>query len=127
MVQTVVVTPPSVAITELPTEVEIVLPDTPVLTNTPEPSLTPTETIAPSPTISNIIFENNFSEGFSDEWEVVSGDYNIVDGMLISESNNLLLAYGEIEWTDYEIEVGAVNAFCGEDRANYIAVRWTDD
>jgi hypothetical protein len=80
--------------------------------NQPEP----TNTIQPSPTMTEppaatanlppkpaVLFEDNFDAGLSPDWEVISGNPIIVNGMLTTAQDTWLLV-GDPEWINYSLE-----------------------
>jgi hypothetical protein len=74
----------------------------------------PTDTLQPTPKATSrpkpaVIFEDNFDQGLSDEWEVVMGNPIVVNGMLSSDQDTWILV-GDPEWTDYSVEFIAETA-----------------
>ena len=61
---------------------------------------TPKATARPKP---NVLFEDNFDQGISDAWEVVSGNPYVVDGRLASDQDTWLVV-GDPSWKNYSIE-----------------------
>jgi hypothetical protein len=110
-----------------PTEIaQVVLTDTPepANTNTPAPTLSPTNT----PTLVPLGIEDQFADGLSLDWEVLSGEPLILDqAYLTPGGNDLFIAIGDPRWTDYEIEIGIEAAISGTEHGNFIALRMTDD
>lgn len=70
---------------------------------------TPKATARPKPAI---LFEDNFDQGLSDEWEVVMGNPIVVNGMLSSDQDTWILV-GDPEWTNYSVE------FIGDTASNW--------
>jgi hypothetical protein len=69
----------------------------------------PTETSAPVPTPlpkPAILFEDDFEQGLSDSWEVISGNPVVVNGMLSSDRDTWILV-GDPNWTNYSVEFDA--------------------
>jgi len=60
-------------------------------------------TIAPKPAV---LFEDNFDQGLSEDWEVISGNPMIVDGMLTSDQDVWLMV-GNLAWKNYSVEFTA--------------------
>jgi DNA-binding CsgD family transcriptional regulator len=74
-----------------------------------ETEIVPTEppTLAPTtPPKPEILFEDDFSSGLSDAWEIVSGNAIVVNGMLSADRDTWLLI-GDPTWGDYSVEFQA--------------------
>jgi len=63
-------------------------------TSTPEP------TAPPQPAV---LFEDNFENGLSSGWEIVSGNPMIVNGMLTTDQDTWLMV-GDPSWKNYSVE-----------------------
>jgi len=81
----------------------------PANTAMPTEPPTPAPTSPPKPAI---LFEDNFDDGLSDAWEIVSGNPIVVNGMLSSDQDSWVLI-GDPTWTNYSVE------FDAESLANY--------
>jgi len=74
----------------IPTNTEVI----PTATYTPEPT---------SPPKPAILFEDDFEDGLSNAWEVVSGNPMVVNGMLTTDRDTWLLV-GDPSWKNYSVE-----------------------
>jgi hypothetical protein len=114
--------------TAAPTKAPLVI----VFTATPLPDTsTPPATIAPAPTLTQlpqpaILFADNFDQGLSKAWGIVSGNPVVVNGELTSD-NNTWLKIGDNSWTDYMVQFNVQTANCWyNDNWNAIGVRIQD-
>ncbi|MFC1879100.1 hypothetical protein ACFLZW_04235 [Chloroflexota bacterium] len=112
--------PPTAAI--LPT-------DRPRPTSTTAPIPTSTEPFVPP--ADGILFQDNFDNGLSPEWQVVSGKPAVANGHLTSASNSSWLMVGDPRWTNYKIEFyvydDAEPSYIGihaQDIGNMVALKW---
>jgi DNA-binding CsgD family transcriptional regulator len=74
-----------------------------------QPSPTMTEFPAASATLPpkpKVLFEDNFDQGLSEVWDVVSGNPMIVNGMLTSDQDVWLMV-GDPTWKNYSVEFKA--------------------
>lgn len=92
----------------------------------------PTDTVQPTPKATArpkpaILFEDNFDQGLSDEWEVVSGNPYIVNGRLGSDRDTWLVV-GDPNWKNYSIEYDTYNPYTSTIGYgfNVTALRMTD-
>ena len=102
-------------------------------TDTVQP--TPKATVRPKPAT---LFEDNFEQGLSDEWEVISGNPIVINGMLSADQDTWLVV-GDPNWTNYSVEYNAESFydwFTDEynitsirmfDIDNFYAYRWLRD
>lgn len=66
----------------------------------------PTESPTPeatAPPQADILFEDDFEDGLSDAWEVISGNPIVVNGMLTADQDTWLMV-GDPSWENYSIE-----------------------
>jgi len=97
----------------IPTNTEVIH----TATYTPEP------TFPPKPAI---LFEDDFEDGLSNAWEVVSGNPIVVNGTL-STDRDTWLQIGDPTWTNYSVELqgeSGVDHF--HDGPNVVALRMVD-
>jgi len=85
--------------TQAPTAT-IVLTETQIPTNTP----------LPSPVGPTVLFEDNFDNGRSSSWQVVSGNPVIANDALTTDNEATLLV-GDSSWVNYSVEFDALNFF----------------
>jgi len=83
--------------TAIPTKIEVIPTNTEVI---PTETFTPEPTSPPKPAI---LFEDDFENGLSDAWEVVSGNPMVVNGMLTTDRDTWLLV-GDPSWKNYSVE-----------------------
>jgi|GEM_PF-4876453 len=104
---------PTTAPTPTPT-ITLTSTFTPSPTSTPSPTFTPTPTITPTPTTTPTptntltptptpLFADDFENGLSPSWKVLSGEPLIVDGML-SANDPVWLEVGDPSWKNIKIE-----------------------
>ncbi len=100
-------------------------------TQPPEPTARPTNTVIAStntlqptpPPTPAILFSDDFSAGLSSGWQVVYGNPLVVNDMLTTDQNTLLMI-GDPSWKNYSIEFTADPGFCWLSRAeNWVLVR----
>ena len=79
----------------------------PTITFQPSPTMTElplaAATLPPKPAI---LFEDNFDQGLSEAWEVVSGNPMVVNGMLSSDQDSWIIV-GDPTWENYSVEFTA--------------------
>jgi hypothetical protein len=133
--ETVAETPevPITSLTGVSTEVPVIPPplETPFPSDTHEPSIT--STITPVPPL----FEDSFEAGLSDDWTLVYGDVDIVDGNLVARESTMLMV-GREDWSNYHIQAEVSSPDCwlqyginaigvlASDFDNMIAFAWAD-
>ena len=100
-------------------------PTSTVPPDTATPPQTPTETLVPTPAVT-LPFRDNFNDGLSDLWEVQSGTWRIVDGVLNPDPDcrNCAIFVGDESWTDYAVKVDLVHSCATNER---VFVRVTAD
>ena len=79
----------------------------PITIVAPTDTATPTITITSTPTLpppSTLLFEDNFDNGLSNQWEVISGEPLVSNGLL-STNDVLWMVVGDPSWTDLKIEI----------------------
>ena len=79
-------------------ELEIIPTDTQII---PTEIPTPEPTSPPKPAV---LFEDNFENGLSNAWEIVSGNPMIVNGMLTTDQDTWLMV-GDPSWINYSVEL----------------------
>ena len=98
--------------TSLPSPTQGIPAQTPVvivITATPAPATeVPSLTPLPQPTT---LFADNFDQGLSKSWSVVSGNPVVVNGQLTSDQDTWL-RIGDNSWTDYTVQLDVVAADC---------------
>jgi DNA-binding CsgD family transcriptional regulator len=103
---------------ELPTQTPFV-----VTATVPPATLVPTLTPLPTPVI---LFEDNFDQGLSGSWNIVSGNPVVVNGQLTADQNSWL-SIGDSSWTDYRVQFTQHPADCWYyDTSNAIGLRVQD-
>lgn len=80
-----------------PTQIAVIPTNTAVI-----PSVTPSPQPAALPK-SAVLFEDNFDAGLSPSWEIISGNPMVVNGMLSSSEDSLIMV-GDPSWKNYSIE-----------------------
>jgi hypothetical protein len=116
---------------EIPTQTPVIV----VVTATPPPATdVPTLTSLPQP---NILFADNFDQGLSESWSIVSGSPVVVNGQLTADQNTWL-KIGDNSWTDYTIqfyvqpkdcwfyEIWSAIAVRVQDSNNMVAFKWAN-
>ncbi len=86
----------------------------------------PTESPTPeatAPPQADVLFEDDFEDGLSEAWEVISGNPIIVNGMLTADQDTWI-AVGDPTWTDYSVEFKASSKYVYYNwGSNFTAVR----
>ncbi|MBC7238493.1 MAG: hypothetical protein H5T71_00115 [Chloroflexi bacterium] len=91
-------------------QVIIVTATPPPVTPTPKPTntLAPTNTPTIQPTAIPLPFEDDFSDIMRPEWQVLSGDWRVIDGKLTTvnqgDAQSIILV-GDQTWSDYAVYV----------------------
>lgn len=87
-------------------------------TNTPMPTDTPTMTPTSTPTIvpGTVLFEDDFSDGKSDQWVIESGEPFVVNEA-ITGTGLWTMSVGDLNWTNYEVSFDYSGLGC--DRSNF--------
>lgn len=123
MTQTALAIVPAIEPTAIPTS---------TLTATPTSTLAPTNTPYPTSIPIPVLFEDDFSNGLSPNWTVLSGEPLIVNHSLTASTPTWLMI-GDSSWKNYEITLKAQNNECwmydgngGDTLKAAIGVRATD-
>lgn len=98
---------------EIPTQVIADEENATVQTEASQPVVAPTNTNvvptesptpeATAPPQADVLFEDDFEDGLSDAWEVISGNPIVVNGMLTADQDTWLMV-GDPSWENYSIE-----------------------
>jgi DNA-binding CsgD family transcriptional regulator len=109
---------------EIPTQTPIVIQEVIIVTATPPPvTEVPTLTPVPQPIT---FFSDNFDQGLSGSWSILSGNPVVVNGQLTTDEDTWI-RIGDDSWTDYTIQMETVGGGCWFSNSwNTIAVRVQD-
>jgi hypothetical protein len=98
---------PTRGFVQLPTLV--VIPPSPTATwtppNTPVPTATSVPTTTSIPTATPVIlFQDDFDNGLSPQWNVLGGEYSIINDM-VTTNEDVGLRVGDSSWGDYKVQM----------------------